>query len=142
MIIRSSAKDQWLIYQRSILLDAPFYECELTSLTAQAANLSHAREPRLHVMPKRVTGDQGAVLIVKRDRVRPRANDRHVASNNVEELRKLVDAGAAQQLPDPRPPPVTTSRLNDRLAVVHHRHCTEFVYRKFPVAESNAPLPK
>jgi hypothetical protein len=54
-----------------------------------------------------------------RDRVRPRANDRHVASNNVQDLRKLVDAGAAQQLPDPRHTPVITLRLNDRLAVVH-----------------------
>ena len=43
-----------------VLLDAPFHESELTSLTAQAANLSHAREPRLHVMPKRVTGDERA----------------------------------------------------------------------------------
>ena len=91
-----------------VLLNSPFHESELTSLTPQAANLSHAREPRLHVMPKRVTGDERAVLIVMRDRVRPRANDRHVASNNVEELRKLVDAGAAQQLPDPRHTPKAT----------------------------------
>ena len=37
---------------------------------------------------------------------------------------------------------IATSRLNNRLAVVHHSHSREFVYQKFSVVELKAPLPK
>ena len=76
------------------------------------------------------------------DGVRPRPDQRHVAGQNVEELRQLVDTAGAQQAAEPRYSGVIASRLPYRAAVFQDRHRAEFVNRELAAVEAAAALAK
>ncbi len=53
--------------------------------------------PGLHLVPDHVAVDQLAVQLVVRHRVRPRPDHAHAPLQHVDELRQLVERGAAQE---------------------------------------------
>ena len=57
-----------------------------------------------------------------RQRMRARSDHRHIALQNVEQLRQFVDAGAAQPIPDTRDAIVVGPGLHNGFAVFLHRH--------------------
>ena len=47
-------------------------------------------------MPERIGGDLSGIFVVMGERVWPWSDQRHLSSQNIHQLRKFVDAGAAQ----------------------------------------------
>src|SRR5262245_46518790 len=81
------------------------YLLEGVGLAAPAIDLGPAGDARLHPMARvvvldRLLVEQGARL--GGERMGPRTDDRHLAAQHVQELRQLVEAGAAQEGADPR----------------------------------------
>ena len=74
--------------------------------------------PGLHVEPEAVLGK---VALDQLDLLRARADDAHVAAQDVDELRQLVEAEAAQQPPDPGDPRIG-AQLEHRLGQVLEHH--------------------
>jgi len=58
--------------------------------------------------------------------MRARPNERHFSANDVENLRQLIQAGAAQDAADARDARIALHRLAHVGAVLHHRHGAEF----------------
>ena len=79
------------------------------------------------MVAKCVIGDEFFVFGIVRDGVRPRANQGHIAAQHVQELRQLVQVGAAQQTPKPRHARVAPGGLLDLIAVIHHFHGPKLV---------------
>ncbi len=77
-----------------------------------------------------------------RDRVRARADDAHAALQHVDELRQLVERGAAQQCADARDALVVRARLGDDRAVLGHRHRAELVDDDLLAVLAVAALPE
>src|SRR5579883_1663715 len=74
-------------------------------LASPAVHLRPARDPRLHAMPGVVVPDRVLVEQTARlggERMRPWAHDGHLATQDIDELRQLVEAGLAQEGTDPR----------------------------------------
>ena len=83
--------------------------------------------PGLHLVADHVAADQLAVQLVVRDRVRARADDAHAPLQHVDELRQLVERGAAQERAEARDALVVARRLAHHVAVLGHRHRAELV---------------
>ena len=66
-------------------------------LAAQAVDLRQAGDAGAHLVADHVAVDQLAVHLVVRDGVRARADDAHAPLQHVDELRQLVERGAAQE---------------------------------------------
>src|SRR4051794_10811958 len=95
-------------------------------LAAKTVNLRPAGHTRLDVVTTRIERDPLFIVAVVRKRVGPRPDQRHVAHQNVEELRDLVDVGTTQELPDFRHPRIVARRLRDNFAVVKCAHGAKF----------------
>src|SRR5271170_2158407 len=76
------------------------------------------------------------------DGVWTRADQRHFALENVDELRHLVKTGSTQQATDLGHPGVIASSLSYRWTILPNRHCAEFINRKLAAIKSLAPLAK
>ncbi len=93
-------------------------------------------------MAEHVGVDQLLVLLVVRDRVRPRPDDRHLAAQHVEELGELVERGASHEGSDARDPRIVLLRLRDACAVLRDRHRSELPDVEFAPSEPVAALPE
>jgi hypothetical protein len=83
-----------------VVLDARFHLVQRGGFTTQAVDLGPAGNARLDLVAQHVALDHLAVLLVVRDRVRARADDAHPSLQHVDELRQLVQRGAAQEAAD------------------------------------------
>ena len=70
----------------------------------------------------------------------PRPHQRHVAANDIDELRQFIDARSPQHPADARHALVVAFGLNDRTAVFQHRHRPEFENEEFAIVEAATPL--
>ena len=68
-----------------------------------AAHLPETRQPRTNRQPAPLPGPVAGYLAGQR---RPRTNQRHLAHEHVDQLRRLVETGAPQQAADPCNPRV------------------------------------
>ena len=78
---------------------------------AQALDLGQTGEAGAGSKAQMIVGDLGAVLLIMRQGVWTRADDRHVAAQNINKLGKLVDAGLADDLAERREPIVVALGL-------------------------------
>src|SRR5436190_1430541 len=76
------------------------------SVAAPAVDLGPASDARLDAVTRHVIGDGFAELLDEDRPLRPRAHQAHVAAEHIDELRKLVEAGAAQECAPARSPRV------------------------------------
>ena len=90
-------------------------------------------------MPECVFRQQSAVVAIVSERVRTRTDQRHVAEQNVEELRQLIDTGGPQYRAEPADAWIMLCRLGHVVAVFHHRHGAEFEDQE-PFGVEPAPL--
>src|SRR5206468_12698475 len=65
--------------------------------TAQVIDLRPSCEARPHLLPLQVARHRRAVLLVEMGGLRARADEAHVAFDDVDELRQLVEARAAEE---------------------------------------------
>src|SRR5229473_390104 len=56
------------------------------------------------------------------------ADDRHVADQDIEQLRKLIDIGAAQDAAQTRYTWIVSDDLPEIVTIFHHGHRSEFEY--------------
>jgi hypothetical protein len=85
-----------------IVIDARLHLLELRGLAAAAVHLRKSGDAGQHLVANHVALDELAVLLVVRDRVRPRTHETHAALKHVDELRQLIERGAAQEGADRR----------------------------------------
>ena len=105
--------------------DATMHQFDASGFTTQTMDLRPARDARFHVLSNFVIFDQIRVQSIMRRRMRPRANDRHFATQDIPELRQLVEACLAEPLSDACNPLVVSRRLNNCVTVLEHGHGTE-----------------
>src|SRR5262249_4586370 len=83
-----------------------------------------------------------AELTVVRNGMRPRPDERHVAFQDVEQLRQLVDAGLAEPAPERSYACVVRCRLPDIRTVLEDRHRPELINLECLAVESDPGLPE
>ncbi len=93
-------------------------------------------------MPECVFRQQFAIVAVMGDGMRTRADQRHVAAQDIEKLRQFVNAGGAQQAAEPRDARVMPGRLGDAVAFFHHGHRTKLENREPFCIEATPLLPE
>src|SRR5690606_6255826 len=124
-----------------VVLHAAGHLLDRIGFTAQAVHLGPAGDPGLDPVALHVAVHQGLVLLVVRDRVWPRADDGHRALQHVDELRQLVQAGAAQECPERRDPRVTLAGLgNGAFFFLMDPHAAELPHLDRLAAESVTQL--
>ena len=82
----------------------------------QPYDLGQAGDPGLDPVAGGVAPDLLHERGIERDRMGARSDQRHVAPDDVPQLRQLVQAGAAQPAPDRSDAPVVGARLHERRA--------------------------
>src|SRR4051812_991653 len=93
-------------------------------VAAPAVHLRPAGDARLHFVAQHVLGNLVLELRDEQRPLGPRADDRHIALEDVPQLRQFVDVGAPQHLADRRPPRVLLAREHwpgHRFGIVEHR---------------------
>src|SRR6266702_2926628 len=105
-----------------IEVDTLLHELDLLGPASTALNLRPTGYSGFDVMPERVFRQQIAVVAVMGERMRARADQRHVAKQNIEELRQLIDAGGPQYSAEPTDPRIMSRCLGYIVAVFQHRH--------------------
>src|SRR5580700_11857135 len=80
---------------------------------AKAGNLRQTADPRPRQESRVVVFDCGAVELVMRQGMGPWAHQRHIAFENVQKLRQLVDARTPEEEPKPRQASVALAGLKD-----------------------------
>ena len=102
-------------------------------------NLRIAGQPRLDLHPVAELRQQRAVVLHVFNPLRARADQRHLAPKDVEKLRQLVDARAAQHAADGRDARVVVHGELCAILLRIHDHGAEFDERK-PLAVLGVPL--
>src|SRR6478609_10299751 len=92
------------------------------------------------MMAIRIVRDQPAKLDVVCKRMRPGSDERHVTTQDIDELRQLVHTGPAQPTAHARQAVIIWSGLDDRRAIFHHTHRAELQDVESPSIETAARL--
>ena len=142
---RSNQIDQFSMYARSQatlffnLLDGPGF-------ASPSVDLGPSCDPGLHPVTESILGDNVAEQLVVRlgvGRVWARSDEGHVALEDVEQLRQLVEAQGAQPFSQPRDSCIPSRRLAITQQICHSMmHGAKFVAGKKPVIKTEAGLPK
>ena len=115
--------DQYSIYQISWSIRR---RIEPTSgVSPRQPLLGPASDSGLHLAAHGVSGDQPIVLVAMRQSMGTRPDERHVATQHVEELRQLVDAQLAHQSSKPGHAQAIPLGLPNNRPIVHRRHRTK-----------------
>ncbi len=122
------------------MLDALAYLLVAIDLAAAAVNLRPAGDARPDVVAPRIERDALLVFMIVRQRERPRADQRHVAGEDIEELRNLVDVPAPQEAADAGQPRIVLGGLRNHRAVVERAHGAEFDDAEWLLIEAVAAL--
>src|SRR3546814_880512 len=81
-----------------IVLDPVLHLLKRVCLAAPAVDLRPACYAGLYAMAPHISIDDLRVLLIVRDRVRPGADEAHLAAQHVEQLRQFVKTGVAQPM--------------------------------------------
>src|SRR6185437_5825533 len=84
-----------------IVLDARAQHVRGLGGASETVDLGPAGDAGRHIEAARVGGDLTSEFVVMRERMWPRTDNRHLASQDVEELRQLIKVAPAQDAPNP-----------------------------------------
>src|SRR6266702_5813682 len=129
-------RDAPIIYVPNIVLDPLFHGLNGRCFTATATNLCPTGDPRLHMMAEGVVADLFGIVIIVGCGMWPWSNQRHLPTDNVEQLRQLIDACPSQPCAKPRDPPIASHRLCYRRAVLDICHSAELKDLESPAIEA------
>ena len=121
----------------NVELDALAHEIGRRGLAAIAVDLRPTRDARLDVLADVVVVDEHRVILVVCDGMRTRADQGHLAAQDIDQLRQLVDARLPEPTPNPRHATIVCLRLLHDCAVLGDRHGA-----KFEDVERHAAMPK
>ena len=93
-------------------------------------------------MTKGVIAQDIFEIVVVRQGMRAWPDQRHVALQNIQQLRQFVDTGRSQQPSDGRHPRVVARRLCDSRTILLDCHGPKFEYDKLPAIKTISMLPK
>ena len=122
-----------------VFFDAAFHLPQFFGLTTETGDLRPTGDARTHEVAHHVFVDECAVFFGVFEHVRARSDERHVAEEDVDELRQFVDVGAAHEVADARFARVVLCGLF-AVAVGIDVHGAEFVAVEFLAVESTAFL--
>src|SRR5436305_1105973 len=88
-------------------------------LPAQPVDLRPAGDTRLHAVPVLVAAEFLAIELNELGTLRSRANETHLASENVEELGQLIERRTTQECSEPRSAIVTFNAAGRASEVLH-----------------------
>src|SRR5258706_150375 len=100
-----------------VVLDAPLHLVHAVGLAAETVHLRPPGDAGTDLVADHVALDELAVELVVRDGVRAWADHAHAALQHVDELRQVVERGAAQGCPEGGYARVVAPRLLDDLAL-------------------------
>src|SRR5690606_38425828 len=103
-----------------------FHFLETLGLAAKTVDLRPPRDPGTHFVTEHVAVDELAILLIVRDRVRPRADEAHAPEQHVEQLRQLIERCLPQEAPERRDARIVAPRLRNAV-VLADRHRSELV---------------
>src|SRR5205807_3080837 len=110
-------------------------------LAPPAIDLRPARDARLHLMAEHVPGHPPAELLDEARALGTRADEAHLTAQDVPELRKLVEAEAPEERPEPRAPRVVRPRPDGAgLALGIHAHRAELEHLEAPAVQTHPLL--
>src|SRR5262245_13333885 len=92
------------------------------SLTAQTVDLSQAGHARFDLVAIAITADTRSVVFIVNECMWPRADQRHLAEQYVDQLGPFIDASFAQKPPDSGSPCIVPARLLNVVTVFCDRH--------------------
>src|SRR5271167_5098277 len=107
------------------MLDAPLQLLFGVGLSTVAVNLRPSGDSRLDIVPARIERDAPFEFPIMRQGMRAWADEGHVALDHVEELRKLIDAPAAQPRPHLGDAWIAFLRLTDHRSILERSHGAE-----------------
>src|SRR5271155_2037372 len=114
----------------------------LTETAAQAVDLRPARDAGLDDVAARVERNGALESLIMCQRMRARPDERHVAEENVDELRQLVDVVAAHEAAETRHPRIARHGLSHLRAILHSQHRAELEDAEMPLIVAIAALPE
>src|SRR5215813_5343272 len=129
-------RDAPVVYVPNIEVDPLFHGLNSGRLTAIAADLCPTRDPGLHVMAKGVVADLLGKITVVGSRMWPRPNQRHLPTDNIEQLRQLIDACPSQPCANTRDSPIASHHLLDCRAILDICHCAKLEDLESPAIEA------
>ena len=120
--------------------DAPGHLLVGVGHAAQAVDLGPAGDPGLDVVAARIERDLALELMVMGERMRARADQRHMPGDDVQELGRLVQIVAPQHAADPCDARIVRGRLDNDAAVIGGRHGAELEDAEGLLVEAVAAL--
>src|ERR1700759_5811786 len=128
-----------------IVFDTLPYLLDGLGFSSPSVDLRPAGDARFHAMAGGVVSHRVLIEHVAGlcgGRVGPRPDDRHVAAQDVEELRELVEARPPQETPQPRDASIVSTReLLAFLVAQRVMHGAEFPYLEKMVVVAEPALP-
>src|SRR4051812_4649384 len=110
--------------------------------SAPAIYLCPSGYTRLDIMACRIKLDCLAILSIVRQCMRTRTNKRHVATQDVKQLRELVEAEFPQHPANTGNAVVTTTRLPNNRSIIECRHRSKLEDIEWPTVQTNPALPE
>jgi hypothetical protein len=111
-----------VLHVPDIMLDPFFHLVKIFRLPPESIHLRPAGDARLYKLSDHEFIQQTGIVIRMFQHMWPRTDDTHISPQHVEELGKLVQAGAPQKSAETRDPVVTAgSLLPVGLIIDHHR---------------------
>src|SRR5579862_818722 len=110
-----------------VVTDALAHLLDAVGLAAQAVHLRKAGHAGTYLVPDHVAGNELAILLVVRHRVRSGADNAHPSLQHVEKLWQLIERGLAQEASDAGCPRIFFGGLGDHCAVLADPHAAELV---------------
>src|SRR5450631_3148938 len=113
-----------------VAVDPALHLFNASRFAPKAFDLGPAGYSRFYMMAERIIRQQVAEMIVMRQCMRPRPHQRHIPTENIEQLGQFIDAGITQNSTDWRDTRVNSLGLLQIVTVFHHRHRSEFEYHE------------
>ena len=121
-------------------IDARLHVAKPGRAAARAIDLRPAGDAGLDQMAQAIIRDPRRIIFVMGDGVRARPHQRHVAGQDIQKLRQLIQAGDAQKFAHPGDARIALAGLHHLGAVLQHMHGAEFVDVEDFAVPADAPL--
>ena len=121
-------------------VDAPLDGLDRRYSTAKAMDLRPSCDARFHLASQRVAVDDLAELDIVLKRVRTRSDERHLASNDIEQLGKFIEARLPETASHLRDARIAAGCLNDRSVILGDCHRAELVHPKRTAIDPSSGL--
>jgi hypothetical protein len=124
----------------AVEVDAPLDGLNRRYSAAKAMDLRPSRDAGFHPASQRVAVDDLAELDIVLKRVRAGSNERHLAANDIKQLRKFIEARLPETASHLRDARIAAGCLRDRSVILGDCHRAELVHPKRTTVDPSSGL--